>query len=178
MSRNTLRMVLALCALALAVSVPAIALAHNGRQHSSDQASKTVGTIASFSDPTLVITSGGQSVSAAVTTWTRIRWAGRGHHHGWFKFAHAAHYGHPGDSADAPQAPSTTTDGTPSTTPATGTDGPASNTNVQVSGPPTKADLKAGALVRAANVVLTADGPVWGSIVLVPAVQTPPAQTP
>jgi len=180
MSRNTFRTLLAVCALALAVSIPAIALAHNdaGRSHSTRQAGDPVGTIASFTDPTLVITSGGQPVSAAVTPGTRIRWAGRGHHRGWF--GHASHYRPGFDTTDGPPSgitvPTTTTDGPPTgiTVPTTTTDGPPTAINVHF-GRPTTADLKAGAAVAGADLALTPTGAVWTDIILVRPAATPAA---
>jgi len=166
MSRNTLRTLLAVCALALAVSVPAIALAHNnaGRSHSTRQAGDPVGTIASFTDPTLVITSGGQPVSAAVTPRTRIRWAGRGHHRGWF--GQASHY-RPG--ADTTNGPPTAV-----TVPTTTTDGPPTAIDVHL-GRPTTADLTAGAAVAGADLALTPTGAVWTDIILVRPAAAPAA---
>jgi hypothetical protein len=183
MSRNTLRTLLALCALALAVSVPAIALAHNhGRPQSSNQGSKTVGTIASFTDPTLVVTSGGMPVSGAVTGYTRIKWAGRGRHRGWYghgRLGHASHFvPGGGPNHDWTQGGMPTEGGMPTQGGMPTEGGMPTQGGMPPSWRPsraTTADLKPGTVVRAADLVLTPNGPVWSDIVLVPAVQTPPA---
>ena len=170
MSRNTFRTLLAVCALALAVSIPAIALAHNdaGRSHSTRQAGDPVGTIASFTDPTLVITSGGQPVSATVGPRTRIRWAGRGHHRGWFGQA-----SHDRPGADTTNGPPTAVT-VPTTTTTTTTDGPPTATDVHL-GRPTTADLTAGAAVAGADLALTPTGAVWTDIILVRPAAAPAA---
>ena len=103
MSRTTIRTFLAVFAVAIVAAVPAIASAHKGSHSHKFQAPQTVGTIVSFTDGTLVVSSGGLPVSGKVTPQTRIKFADNGHHFGWFKhhrrhghgaFGHSSHFGH------------------------------------------------------------------------------------
>ena len=105
MSRTTLRTFLAVFAVAIVAAVPAIASAHKGHHSHKAQTPQTVGTIVSYTDGTLVVSSGGLPVTGKVTPRTQIKFADNGHHFGWFKKhrrhghrhgfrGHSAHFGH------------------------------------------------------------------------------------
>ena len=169
MSRNTLRTILAVLAVAIVAAVPAIASAHKGSHSHKFQAPATVGTVVSFTDGTLVVSSGGLPVTGKVTPWTRIKFADNGHHYGWFKkhrrhghgfFGHGAHHGH---------GPDWTAGGMP-----TGGGLPTGGGMPTGGGLPkgplpkaTAADLKPGTALTKATLKLTPDGPVWVELKLV-----------
>ena len=100
MSRISVRTLLAVIAVALVAAVPAIAVAHKkgGPSHASHPASaKTVGTVSSFTDGVLVVSSGGLPVSGRVTYRTKLKWADGGRHRGRRKRGHmSGRYGHDG----------------------------------------------------------------------------------
>ena len=152
--------------------------------------SEDVGTVTSFADGTLVITtgtgtSGGTPVSGKVTADTEIKCAGDRHGDGNAgddgEHAHSSSHGDQGQSGDGGAGgdnqgddnqgdrgdcggdfPGATAGGMP-------TDG-GMPTSGGMPGAPvlcTIADLKPGALVHEAELKLTADGPVWDEITLV-----------
>lgn len=74
---SRLTTLLVVLAAALVASVPAIA------HKSGPSSSKAVGTVVSYGDGVLVISSGGMPVSGHVTRYTKVRWDRRkGHDHG------------------------------------------------------------------------------------------------
>ncbi len=157
MSRLSVRTLLAIVAVALVAAVPAIAVAHKGggKSHSSHPSSaKTVGTVASFTDGVLVVSSGGLPVSGRVTYRTKLKWADRGHHRGRFKRGHmSGRYRDHGTGGGMP-----TGGGLPPMT---------------YMPRPTLADLKPGAVLREAHLKLTPKGPVWTELKLVRPAVTP-----
>jgi len=173
MSRTTLRTFLAVFAVAIVAAVPAIASAHKGSHGHKAQAAQTVGTITSYTDGTLVVSSGGLPVSGKVTPQTRIRFADNGHHFGWFKhhrrhghgaFGHSSHFGHGHGHGDWTAGGMPSGGGMP-------TDGglPTGGGLPTTGGLPraTTDDLKPGTALTRASLALTADGPVWVELKLV-----------
>ena len=153
----------------------------NPRDRDSDDdgmpdGSEDVGTVTSFADGTLVITTGttgGTPVSGKVTAQTKIRCAGdrRGSGEGddgeHAHFASRGDHGFGGDDdeqgddrggdrGDCGGGPGATVGGMPTAGGLPGAPAPC-----------TIADLKPGALVHEAELKLTADGPVWDEITLV-----------
>lgn len=166
MTRRTIRTLLAVFALAIVAVVPAIASAHkSGKTHSSHKVKANVGTVTSFTDGTLVVSSGGMPVSGKVTLRTKIRWTDRGLHRGWSRGrghkGHASNRRHHGTEGGMPTAGGVPTAGG---LPPYGHHPRA-----------TAADLKPGAVLRNAKLVLTPDGPVWQELVLVRPAVTPAA---
>jgi hypothetical protein len=163
MSRLSVRTLLAIVAVALVAAVPAIAVAHKGggKSHSSHPSSaKTVGTVASFTDGVLVVSSGGLPVSGRVTYRTKLKWADRGHRRGWFKRGHmSGRYRDHGTGGGMPTAGGMPTGG-----------GLPPLTSMPR---PTLADLQPGAVLRKAQLKLTPRGPVWTELKLVRPAVTP-----
>lgn len=156
MSRISIRTLLAAVAVAIVAAIPAIAVAHKGGD--ARPTAKPVGTVASFSDGTLVISSGGLPVSGRVTFRTRIRWADRGRHRGWEKRGRASSGSrHRGSEGGMPTAGGLPTGG-----------GMPTGGGLPPRRPrPTLADLVPGAVVREAQLKLTPAGPVWVEVKLV-----------
>jgi len=176
MSRTTIRTFLAVFAVAIVAAIPAIASAHKG-SHAHKTQAQTVGTIVSYTDGTLVVSSGGTPVTGKVTPFTRIKFADNGHHYGWFKkhrrhghgrghgvFGHSSHFGHGHGHGDWTAGGLPTGGGMP-------TDGglPTGGGMPTSGGLPraTTADLKPGTALTKASLKLTADGPVWIELKLV-----------
>ena len=171
MSRITLRSILAIVAVALVAAVPT-AIAHR-----SSKAPKAVGTIVSYTDGTLVISSGGLPVTGKVTYRTEIRWdKSRGRHRG-----HDDHGrngkasrrgsddgpGHDlgddhGGRHDKTQGGLPSSGGLPS----------------QGGLPPASSGLTAGGIVTEAELKLTSRGPVWEKIRLARPAAPAPAPAP
>lgn len=169
MSRLSVRTLLVVVAVALVAAVPAIAVAHKGggKSHSSHPSSaKTVGTVASFTDGVLVVSSGGLPVSGRVTYRTKLKWADSGRHRGWFKRGHMSRrYRDHGTGGGMPTAGGMpTVGGMP-----TGGGLPPRKYMPR----PTLADLKPGAVLREAELKLTPKGPVWTELKLVRPAVTP-----
>jgi len=153
--------------------------------------SEDVGTVTSFADGTLVITTGtgtagGTPVTGKVTADTQIKCAGDRHGDGNQgdddgEHAHSSSHGDqgqgggdqggdqgPGDDNQGDRG-SCGGDGPGGTAGGMPTDGgmPTSGGLPGAPAPCTIADLKPGALVHEAELKLTADGPVWDEITLV-----------
>lgn len=167
MSRTTLRTFLAVFAVAIVAAVPAIASAHKGSHSHKLKAPVAVGTVVSFTDGTLVVSSGGLPVTGKVTPWTRIKFADNGRHRGWFKkhrrghgfFGHSSHkrgHGHDWTAGGLPTGGGMPTDG-----------GMPTGGGMPTYGRATTADLKPGTALTKASLKLTADGPVWVELKLV-----------
>ncbi len=167
MSRITLRTFLAVFAVALVAAIPAIASAHKSSHGHKAQTAKTVGTIVSYTDGTLVVSSGGLPVSGKVTPRTKIKFKDNGHHYGWFKHhrrhghgarGHSSRYGHGHEHGDY------TGGGMPS-----GGGLPTGGGMPTFGGLPraTTDDLKPGTALTKASLKLTPDGPVWAQLTLV-----------
>jgi hypothetical protein len=139
--------------------------------------SEDVGTVTSFADGTLVITtgtSGGTPVTGKVTADTKIRCAGDRHHGD----AHSSSHGDQGERGDGgddrgdDHGPGDDNQGDRGDC-GGGVSGATAGglpTGGGLPGAPalcTIADLKPGALVHEAELKLTADGPVWDEITLV-----------
>jgi len=172
MSRTTFRTFLAVFAVAIVAAVPAIASAHKGSHGHKAQTAPTVGTIVSYTDGTLVVSSGGMPVSGKVTPWTKIKFADNGRHRGWFKHhrrghgfrGHSSHFGKGHGHGDWTAGGVPTGSGMP-------TDGgmPTGGGLPTFGGLPraTTDDLKAGTALTKASLKLTPDGPVWVELKLV-----------
>ena len=171
MSRPTIRTFLAVFAVAIVAAVPAIASAHKGSHGHKAQAQQPVGTIVSYTDGVLVVSSGGLPTSGKVTPQTRIKFADNGHHFGWFKHhrhhghgfvGHSSHFGHGHGDWTGGGAP---TDGGMPSGGGMPTDG-----GLPTSGGLPRAttdDLKPGTALTKAALKLTPDGPVWVELKLV-----------
>jgi hypothetical protein len=152
-------------AAALVASVPAIA------HKSGPSSSQAVGTVVSYTDGTLVITSGGMPVSGRVTGYTKVRWDRRkGHDHG-------RHRGHDERGARSSRRGGGDDDrggrgdddrgrhhGTKGGMPTSG--GMPTGGGMPTSGglPSARSGLVPGAVVRKAELKLTKRGPVWKEI--------------
>lgn len=161
MSRTSVRTLLAVFAIALVAAIPAIAVAHkSGKSHKSHpNPAKTVGTVTSFTDGVLVVSSGGLPVSGRVTWRTKIRWADNGRHRGWFKRGHMSRGGrHHGTGGGLPTGGGMPTGG---------------GLPPFKYGRPTLADLKPGTVLREAQLKLTQKGPIWTELKLVRPAVTP-----
>ena len=160
MSRITFRTLIAIVTVALVAAVPAIA-------HRSGKPAKTVGTIVSYTDGTLVVSSGGLPVTGLVTRRTEIRWdKSRGRHRGHDdhgSFAKSSRRG----ADDGPNHDLGDDRGGRH-----GTTGGGMPTGGGLPRPIT--GLTAGGIVTEAELKLTPSGPVWKTIRLArPATATP-----
>lgn len=159
---SRLTTLLAILAVALVASVPAIA--HKGGSSSS----RTVGTVASYADGMLVISSGGMPVSGRVTGWTKVRWDRRKRHdHGRHRGhddrgAHASRRGGDDDDHDDDRGRGDDDRGRHHDT----NGGLPTSGGIPTGGglPPAHSGLAPGAVVREAELKLTRRGPVWEEI--------------
>lgn len=165
---SRLTTLLAILAVALVASVPAIA------HKSGSSSSKAVGTVVSYDDGTLVISSGGMPVSGRVTGYTKVRWDRRRNHD------HGRHRGHDDRGAgmsrrggDDDRDDDRGGHGDDDRGKHHGTRGgmPTSGGLPTGGGMPTKGGLPSarsglvpGAVVREAELKLTKRGPVWEEI--------------
>ena len=134
--------------------------------------SEDVGTVTSFADGTLVITTGttgGTPVSGKVTAATEIKCAGDRRHGDDGEDAHSSSRDEHGEGGDDQGEDDRGDRGDCSGRFPGGTAGglPTGGGLPGAPAPCTVADLKPGALVHEAELKLTADGPVWDEITLV-----------
>lgn len=178
MPRMTLRTLLAIVSVALLAAVPALA-------HRGDKRAKTVGTIVSYTDGTLVVSSGGIPVSGLVTRRTEIRWdKSRGWHHGRDHgfFARSSRHGDddgPGhdvndDRGGAKRRADDSAGGLPTGGGMPTGGGLPTGGGMPGGLPKPITGLTAGGIVTEAELKLTPSGPVWKKIRLArPATLTP-----